>query len=320
MNYSRGRTNQTPINAYFCSIIGIIVVVYSVIYAITYVRDEMRELRHEIQTLRMALNDSFYANAEQIDHLGKKMTHAEHALSFRRHYEEELLEEVLPWERCLRFEVRQNCQAGEPPNPKEPPCITDVLEEMLFDTIDAINRSNLTYWVSYGTLLGAARDGQIIPWTTDADLVVQTNIWKRIGKKMYDNSLLDEKGYRFFYDRKYTDMARLCIGDNSTKYKQWEKKTIETENYWDSGYPYVDFYQGVPLRAGNYTVKAGPPCTFTHSQIFPLTQLKLCGQYVNAPRDYRKYLAQIYGPNWITPPTPEERDAHGDYYTACANG
>ncbi len=39
-------------------------------------------------------------------------------------------------------------------------------------------------------------------------------------------------------------MARLCIGDDHPKYKKWEKQDIEQENYWDSGYPYVDFYQG----------------------------------------------------------------------------
>ena len=32
---------------------------------------------------------------------------------------------------------------------------------------------NITHWVSYGTLLGIARDQGIIPWTIDDDIVIK---------------------------------------------------------------------------------------------------------------------------------------------------
>jgi phosphorylcholine metabolism protein LicD len=36
-----------------------------------------------------------------------------------------------------------------------------------------MERFNVTHWVSYGTLLGIARDGDIIPWTIDDDIVIK---------------------------------------------------------------------------------------------------------------------------------------------------
>jgi len=300
--------------------LGIALLTYSCIYGLYYLRTTYTELYHEIKVLQLALNESFYASAQEIETLTMKLDDAKAKLSFRRHYERELLEEVLPWERCMRFEMRTDCLPGRILSDGEPPCILDVLEEMMFDVVDSLGKSNLTYWISYGTLLGAVRDQKIIPWTTDIDIVVETNIWKRIAKRLYDNSNLDEKGYRFFYDKKYTDMARLCIGDDHPKYKQWEKTVIEEEGYWNSGYPYVDFYQGVPLKGWNYTILAGPPCTFAHSQIFPLVKIPLLGRLVSAPRNYTSYLEQVYGPGWRSPPSREQRDAHGDYYTACGKG
>jgi len=302
------------------SLLGLILLTYSFIYVIFYLRSNSIELAHELAELKATLNYSFAENAIEYSKLKQELIEANAKLLYRRHYERELLQEVLPWERCLRFHLRTDCVPGLPVNDDEPPCILDVLQEMLFDTVSALEQSNITYFINYGTLLGAVRDQKIIPWTTDIDIVIHTNIWKRIGKKLYDSTLLDEKGYRWFHDRKYTDMARLCIGDDNEKYAKWTKEEIEPENYWDSGYPYVDFYQGVELKGWNYTVLAGPPCTFKTEQIFPLMKIPIGGRLVNAPRDPRPMLAQIYGPSWMRPPTAEERDAHGDYYTACAHG
>ena len=41
---------------------------------------------------------------------------------------------------------------------------------------------------------------------------------------------------------------------------------------------------------------------------------------MNAPNRYNSYLAQIYGPGFMTPPDPKHRHAHGAYSEACKNG
>ena len=38
-------------------------------------------------------------------------------------------------------------------------------------------KAKVTHWVSYGTLLGAIRQNTILPWTSDADIVVPSELF-----------------------------------------------------------------------------------------------------------------------------------------------
>ncbi len=99
---------------------------------------------------------------------------------------------------------------------------------------------DITYWISYGTLLGAARDHKIIPWTTDVDIVIEEKDFQLMGKQLKRRTQLQREGYQFFYDSMYPGLSRLCITDLNTKFKKYEKTVVETTPYYDGGYPYVD--------------------------------------------------------------------------------
>ena len=44
------------------------------------------------------------------------------------------------------------------------------LRNLLINTTKLLERAGITYWLDYGTLLAAVRDGELIPWDHDADI------------------------------------------------------------------------------------------------------------------------------------------------------
>ena len=46
------------------------------------------------------------------------------------------------------------------------------LASLLVRTRDFLDKLNITYWISEGSLLGAIRDNKFIPWDDDIDLAV----------------------------------------------------------------------------------------------------------------------------------------------------
>jgi hypothetical protein len=51
-----------------------------------------------------------------------------------------------------------------------PDCCTDHLKELAFFLEDLLTRHGITHWLDFGALLGAVRDGELIPWDSDVDL------------------------------------------------------------------------------------------------------------------------------------------------------
>ena len=56
-----------------------------------------------------------------------------------------------------------------------------VLEVEILDAFDAFcNKHQITYWIGYGTLLGAVRHKGFIPWDDDIDLVMPETDYYRL--------------------------------------------------------------------------------------------------------------------------------------------
>ncbi|XP_055346771.1 ribitol 5-phosphate transferase FKRP-like isoform X1 [Paramacrobiotus metropolitanus] len=56
-----------------------------------------------------------------------------------------------------------------------PPCCARALKKTLEHVIDVLNLNGVRYWLEGGSLLGAARNGQLIPWDYDVDLGIYLN-------------------------------------------------------------------------------------------------------------------------------------------------
>ena len=52
---------------------------------------------------------------------------------------------------------------------ERPGCCTEHLMELIDFTSDLLARHGIVHWLDYGALLGAVREGELIPWDNDAD-------------------------------------------------------------------------------------------------------------------------------------------------------
>jgi hypothetical protein len=55
---------------------------------------------------------------------------------------------------------------GEP----TPECCREHVTRLLHECTTALDQAGIHYWLDYGALLGAVRDGGMIPWDNDADI------------------------------------------------------------------------------------------------------------------------------------------------------
>lgn len=71
------------------------------------------------------------------------------------------------------------------------PCCQDHIMEMLIAIHEILLREDIPHWLNFGTLLGAVRQGDLIPWDEDGDI----GIWECDAEKVVERHLFDEKKY-----------------------------------------------------------------------------------------------------------------------------
>lgn len=62
---------------------------------------------------------------------------------------------------------------------------------------EIVDRCGIRYWLDYGSLLGAVRDGRIIEWDTDVDLGTTADSWEKLISIIPE---LREKGFLLLHD------------------------------------------------------------------------------------------------------------------------
>lgn len=75
--------------------------------------------------------------------------------------------------------------------------------KMLDAFIDACKKYNLRYSLAYGTLLGAVRDGGLIPWDYDVDVWMPFEDYRRLYELNKTEKLFDDRIYLSTYDGSY---------------------------------------------------------------------------------------------------------------------
>ena len=123
--------------------------------------------------------------------------------------------------------------------------------EVLLEIDRVCKKNSLTYWIDFGSLLGAVRHGGFIPWDDDIDLSMPPEDYRR-----FKEIAPKELGENFLLQTETTEPASRQ-GDGV--YKVRMKDTLYLMEHDDLALPYskgifVDIFESVPTPAINKKV------------------------------------------------------------------
>ncbi|XP_061452761.1 ribitol 5-phosphate transferase FKRP isoform X2 [Rhineura floridana] len=167
-----------------------------------------------------------------------------------------------------------------------PPCCLKALRETAKYVINILETSGVRYWLEGGTLLGAARYQDIIPWDYDVDLGIYLEDIPNceLLRSAESGSIVDEKGFVWekaiegdFYRVQYSEHNHLHVD----LWPFYPKNGLMTKDTW------MDHRQDTE---------------FPEHFLKPLVPIPFAGFLALAPNDYRSFLELKFGEGVIENP------------------
>lgn len=89
-------------------------------------------------------------------------------------------------------------------------CCSDYMMLMLVDVTGWLDQQKIPYFITYGTLLGALRENDILPYTQDMDIVVDRAHWPRLQQGLEAADFYGSRKYMFGVDQWEERVSRVC--------------------------------------------------------------------------------------------------------------
>lgn len=153
----------------------------------------------------------------------------------------------------------------------------DDAKKLLCDMVEMLELHNIKYWLNWGLLLGAVRDGQPIPWDTDMDVTIH----KEDEQKLIDQVIPAMQRLDCFV----VDPKKCYEGD-FWFIRDGEKIELNTVQKLSDRYSYS------PGRCD---------LDCPHHYLDTLDEVEMFGRKFKIPSNVDKYLALSYGEDWKTP-------------------
>ncbi|EEY68951.1 uncharacterized protein PITG_05101 [Phytophthora infestans T30-4] len=156
-------------------------------------------------------------------------------------------------------------------------CYASALHMLLVEVYEELQATGNTPLIIFGSLLGAVRNGSMIPFTEDTDI---------------------GKGYHMFFK----GVWRVCVAPTHPLASHLYDPNRPLTGYM--GVPYVDLYRMKDLHNGNWDVeelnsKYGR--LLPRQNVEPFLQITINGMPFDTVNDPLFFLRRAYGQNYMTP-------------------
>lgn len=164
---------------------------------------------------------------------------------------------------------------------------------LLLDAVDIFNAASLPYMVDAGTLLGLARDGDLIPWDDDIDLVLPVDALPAL-RRLYGQ--IRRRGWQIsrIYGTK-TSCEAWKVGDPCVV-----KLRSRGKLFFNPGDTQLDITILHQHGDSYYWAVANKVCRVPRKYFDTATYLEYHGRRVRVPHALNEYLTLNYG-DWRTP-------------------
>ncbi|KAG3096373.1 hypothetical protein PI124_g18627 [Phytophthora idaei] len=173
-------------------------------------------------------------------------------------------------------------------------CYASVLHMLMVEVYEELKASGNIPLITFGSLLGAVRNGSMIPFTEDTDI----GFVNQLNSKDVLKHELWQKGYHMFF----LDIWRVCVAPNHPLASRLYDPSLPlTKNF---AVPYVDLYQMRKLNNGNWDIQelqGSNGRLMPFDKVEPFTQVTINGMPFDTVHDPHFFLKEAYGSDYMTP-------------------
>ena len=168
-------------------------------------------------------------------------------------------------------------------------CHASALHMLLDDVIFAMKLVTLQPLLVAGTLLGAFRNGTIIRWTRDVDLLYNKTAFDGTVDRLAQE--LEALGYNLFFH----EIWRVCINSAhplASNIFHVDRCATASKSYDGSDVPYLDLYAFTQNVAGAVLMQAvAEPLQF--ADVFPTRAIEILGKQYETIADPAAYFRAV---------------------------
>lgn len=204
-------------------------------------------------------------------------------------------------------------------NTNMPNCCRDHLIQTIHYTADLLSKNQIIHWLDFGSLLGALRNGKIIPWDCDGDFGV---LLRDRNKILNLKEQIEKDGYKLNIGSSFADPYELAKNNllqihfspiNQTYVDLWIYETVHVNKRWPPfvtgtlplSWPSVN---AKPIKDNIFICRIVEPngdidhtCEFPYWFIKEMDTVKLEGKPIVCPRSKFQFIRFRYGNDWQIP-------------------
>ncbi|KAG7385251.1 hypothetical protein PHYPSEUDO_001720 [Phytophthora pseudosyringae] len=178
-------------------------------------------------------------------------------------------------------------------------CYASVLHMLLVEVYEELQARGNIPFLAFGSLLGAVRNGSMIPFTEDVDIGF-------VGEMVSVDAVrlaLRKKGYHMFF----MDIWRVCVAPTHPLAGHLYDPNLPVSKTFEV--PYVDLYMLTQLDNGDWDMEeldGSNGGVLPYDKVQPFSHASINGMPFDTVKDPHYFLTEAYGDGYMTPKPREE--------------